>query len=268
MKKKLVQSICYVAVAVVACILSVKGIVPTSGSKEAVSVQTEQPDNVTAMEAGDGQRPEAKASGETEESEDQDSISTEAEIKDTDSDTLDNTSEAQNGTETSSEPKYASGEGDTENTEKEKPKKEKTKKEKSQKEDSQANTDGNEQTSTDDSAQASTDDNKSDTAVEKNGTYYTYRVTMSPDSLLFYPSEEGGEAIGSVPSGSCGYVIRKTGSSRSLILYRGKVGYCSNMYLEMTQIPAEEYPDALVGLGEDDIGTLLFGGSAAGEAEK
>lgn len=255
MNKKLIQAICYVLIAVAACILSVSGRIPSVSKEKAVPVKTETAGSLKTEESGSSAVASSTAKDGNEPADEQAAALAKAGTAQADASDTPQMKDLKENTQ-----------------KKEKAKKEKAKEE-IEEETAEAETEeetaeaATEEKTEEEIIETNTDDSAPDTAEEKNGPFYTYRITMSPDALRIYSSIDGQESIGSIPSGYRGYVIARNGGYRSLVLYRGIVGYCSNMYLEMTQIPPEEYPDELVGLGVEEIGTTLFDGNAIGTVE-
>ena len=101
---------------------------------------------------------------------------------------------------------------------------------------------------------------------EEGGPYYTYKVNTESDPLRLYRKKTEGEQKELLPKGYRGYVISVGEKSdvRALILYKGKLYYASKAHLKLTEIDAEDYPEELSGLSEEDIGKKFFKGKAIG----
>ena len=107
-------------------------------------------------------------------------------------------------------------------------------------------------------------------AAEDGKKYYTYKVTGIGTSLTLHRTKtEKNDSIGDIPEGYTGYVIEDPakGDKRTLIIYKGKVGYGSNMYLNKTEISAADYPEELKSITADDAGNDVLDGKTAGPAE-
>ncbi|MBQ6443021.1 MAG: hypothetical protein IJJ13_10590 [Lachnospiraceae bacterium] len=108
-------------------------------------------------------------------------------------------------------------------------------------------------------------------AVEEDGkTYYTYKVTGIGTSLTLHSTKtEKNDSIADIPEGYHGYVLEmaNSGDRRTLIIYKGLVGYASNMYLTISDIPASEYPKDLKTITAADAGKTMLNGEAAGPLE-
>ena len=108
-------------------------------------------------------------------------------------------------------------------------------------------------------------------AVEEDGkTYYTYQVSGIGSSLTLHRTKtEKNDSIADIPEGYHGYVLEmaNSGDRRTLIIYKGQVGYASNMYLTISDIPASEYPKDLKTITAADAGQTLLNGEPAGPLE-
>lgn len=105
---------------------------------------------------------------------------------------------------------------------------------------------------------------------EDTRTYYTYKVTGIGSSLTLHGTKtQKNDSIDEIPEGYHGYVIEMpaTGDKRTLIIYKGKVGYASNMYLTISDIPASEYPEELKTVTAEDAGQDITDGKEAGPLE-
>ncbi len=105
---------------------------------------------------------------------------------------------------------------------------------------------------------------------EDTGTYYTYQVTGIGSSLTLHSTKtQKNDSIADIPEGYHGYVIQPSdpGDRRTLIIYKGLVGYASNMYLTISDIPASEYPEELKTVTADNAGKNMTDGEAAGPLE-
>lgn len=101
--------------------------------------------------------------------------------------------------------------------------------------------------------------------------YYTYTVSGIGSSLTLHKTKtQKNDDFGNMPEGYTGYIIQdpEKNDKRTLIIYQGKVGYGSNMYLKKTEISKDEYPEALLSITADDAGKTLLNGEAAGPLEK
>lgn len=105
---------------------------------------------------------------------------------------------------------------------------------------------------------------------EDTRTYYTYKVTGIGTSLTLHSTKtQKNDSIAEIPDGYHGYVIEMPGAGdrRTMIIYKGLVGYASNMYLTISDIPASEYPDELKTITADDAGKDMTNGKEAGPLE-
>ncbi len=105
---------------------------------------------------------------------------------------------------------------------------------------------------------------------EDTRTYYTYKVTGIGSSLTLHRTKtEKNDSIADIPEGYHGYVIEmaNSGDRRTLIIYKGLVGYASNMYLTISDIPASEYPAELKTVTAADAGKDMTDGKEAGPLE-
>lgn len=89
---------------------------------------------------------------------------------------------------------------------------------------------------------------------EEGAPYYSVEVTGNLNMLNVYDVAENGEPIGNVNKGEKGYLIEETDGHRDLIYIDGKIVYASKMYLTLTEIPTDEYPDELLEVTADDAG--------------
>lgn len=148
----------------------------------------------------------------------------------------------------------------------EKAEKEKQEKEKNSKEQSKADkADKAEKAESQDAEASSSESAKA--APEKTGPFYSYTVTVDDGTLVMYDDPVEKNEVERIPAGYTGYVIEKSDDYRSLVLYKGMVGYCSNLYMEITEISPEQYPDELLGVSAANVGSLLFDGAKVGEIE-
>ena len=71
---------------------------------------------------------------------------------------------------------------------------------------------------------------------------------------------EQGDSLGDIPEGYTGYVIKdpEPNDHRTLVEYEGLIGYASNMYIVKTEISAEEYPEELLSVTEEDAGQTVL----------
>ncbi len=68
-----------------------------------------------------------------------------------------------------------------------------------------------------------------------------------------------GDSLGTIAIGAKGYMIgsSSSGKQRRLVYIDGKVGYISKTCTEVTEIPADEYPDMLLSITEEDVGSEI-----------
>lgn len=234
MNKKLIQTLCYVAVAAVVVGFSIRANMAEESEKD-------------KFDASVKQMTESRES---------------KEVSSSSEDTKDESDDEKSSEEKSSKEKASS---EAKSKEKEKSAEEKSKSKEEKEKSSSSKEAAEEASSEETSSEASSEEQ--DESAEETGPYYSYRVTVDSGSLVMYDDPVNRNVIANLPPDYVGYVIENTEEHRSLILYQGMVGYCSNMYLEMTEITPEEYPDELAGLGTDDIGTTLFDGAAVGDIE-
>lgn len=119
-------------------------------------------------------------------------------------------------------------------------------------------------------AKSSEEKSSEEKSEEENRTYYTYQVSGIGTSLTLHRTKkEKNDSIGDIPEGYKGYVLAdpEAADKRTLIIYKGIVGYGSNMYLKKTEISAEEFPEELKSLTGEDAGKTLFNGKEAGPLE-
>ncbi len=105
---------------------------------------------------------------------------------------------------------------------------------------------------------------------EDDRKYYTYKVSGIDTSLTLHRTKkEKNDSIDEMPNNYTGYVIEEPAKEdkRTLIIYKGKVGYGSNMYLKKTEISAADYPEELKNITADDAGKDVLNGKTAGPAE-
>lgn len=101
----------------------------------------------------------------------------------------------------------------------------------------------------DDSIDTATDDTEageSDGTDKREGPYYRYTVNSLPfEGLSLYDNPDGDYGkVGYLRAGDTGYAIEK-GKRRTLIDVDGNLSFVSNMYITLTEVSAEEYPDEL-----------------------
>ena len=81
-------------------------------------------------------------------------------------------------------------------------------------------------------------------ASDSDKKFYTYKVTTKIYNLRIRKAGSlTAKVIGWIPKGKTGYVYEK-GDDWSLVEYEGTVGYSSNTYLDMTEIPRESLPES------------------------
>ncbi len=92
---------------------------------------------------------------------------------------------------------------------------------------------------------------------EKKGPFYSVKVLgINGGGLTLHENASGqGDSMCTVSKNTTGYMIgsRSTGTRR-LCYIDGKIGYLSKNYTEVTEIDADEYPDALLSVTEADSG--------------
>ena len=93
---------------------------------------------------------------------------------------------------------------------------------------------------------------------EEKGPFYSITVLGINGGLTMHKNPTGdGDSLGVVAKGTKGYMIGSSsaGKNRRLCYIDGKICYLSKNYTEFTEIPADEYPDALLNVTEADAGS-------------
>ena len=93
---------------------------------------------------------------------------------------------------------------------------------------------------------------------EEKGPFYSITVLGINGGLTMHKNPTGdGDSLGIVSAGTKGYMIGSSsaGKNRRLCYIDGKICYLSKNYTEFTEIPADEYPDALLNVTEADAGS-------------
>ena len=95
--------------------------------------------------------------------------------------------------------------------------------------------------------------------------YYIYTV-KGASSLNLRPEQgKANEPVATLPKGYTGYVLKMTGHW-TLICADGYAGYCSDSFLNLEEIPSEDFPEELKGYDESSAGTKIAEGKI-GEVE-
>ena len=94
---------------------------------------------------------------------------------------------------------------------------------------------------------------------EEKGPFYSITVLgINGGGLTMHKNPTGdGDSLGVVAKGTKGYMIGSSsaGKNRRLCYIDGKICYLSKNYTDFTEIPADEYPDALLNVTEADAGS-------------
>ncbi len=107
-------------------------------------------------------------------------------------------------------------------------------------------------------AEEDTSKNSSDSDKESKGPFYSVKVLgYKGGALLMHKNSSGqGDTLGNAQIGDTGYMIgSKSTGSRRLCYINGKICYLSKNCTEVTEIKADEYPDALLEVTEKDAGS-------------
>ena len=95
-------------------------------------------------------------------------------------------------------------------------------------------------------------------AKEAKGPFYSVKVIgINNGGLTMHKTASGdGDSLGTAPKDATGYLIGSDPASgnRRLCYIEGKIAYLSKNYTEVTEIDADEYPDALLEITESDAG--------------
>ena len=92
---------------------------------------------------------------------------------------------------------------------------------------------------------------------EEKGPFYSVKVLgINGGGLTLHKNSSGqGDTIATISKNTTGYMIgSEAAGTRRLCYVDGKIGYLSKNYTEVTEISADEYPDALLSVTEDDSG--------------
>ncbi|MCR5098831.1 MAG: hypothetical protein K6B14_07785 [Lachnospiraceae bacterium] len=93
---------------------------------------------------------------------------------------------------------------------------------------------------------------------EEKGPFYSVTVLgINGGGLTMHKNANGqGDSLGTVNKGVTGYMIgNHSAGTRRLCYIDGKICYLSKNYTEVTEIDADEYPDALLSVTESDSGS-------------
>lgn len=106
------------------------------------------------------------------------------------------------------------------------------------------------------SAEKKEEETKEEVEVDPDRKYYTFTVQGMSGLTLHGTKTEHNDSMLDMPEGATGYVIEEPAAAdkRTLVLYKGSVGYASNMYIVTAEISAEDYPSELLSLSADDAG--------------
>ncbi len=100
--------------------------------------------------------------------------------------------------------------------------------------------------------------NTSDADKEAKGPFYSVKVLgYKGGALLMHKNSSGqGDTLGNAQIGDTGYMIgSKSTGTRRLCYINGKICYLSKNCTEVTEIKAEDYPDALLEVTANDAGS-------------
>ena len=96
-------------------------------------------------------------------------------------------------------------------------------------------------------------------AKEARGPFYSVRVIgVNSGGLTMHRTSSGdGDSLGTAAKDATGYLIGQDPKSgtRRLCYIDGRIAYLSKSYTEITEIAADEYPDALLSVTESDAGS-------------
>ena|GEM_PF-6693162 len=106
---------------------------------------------------------------------------------------------------------------------------------------------------------AKKEEEKAKKEKEAKGPFYAVEcLGYNGGGLTLHKNPTGeGDSLGTIAIGTKGYMIgsSSSGKQRRLVYIDGKVGYISKTCTEVTEIPADEYPDMLLSITEEDIGS-------------
>ena len=89
--------------------------------------------------------------------------------------------------------------------------------------------------------------------------FYSVTVSGVDNNLNLHSSVSGkNDVIGTVAVGQTGYMIGNDTSGNRLLCYiDGKIAYLSKSYVKYSEIDAADYPDELIGVSADDVGSEI-----------